>query len=308
MRHPDNSTKQLWYTRRGDAVQGPFPAGLVTRFIILGRIRPTDELSTDQKVWVPLKQLPELIPELMRSDLNDPALRQRLQALQRWEDERGRHRRRDEGAEVATDRRECGERRTVAVAGARRRHRAHEDTLATHIQQRRRHRLASGLIAVGVAAFLGALVLFYRPVSQLPEAGLECFEPPRPGVDWSNCSFEGRSFAHTDLTGAHMKNMRLSRADFTGSRLDKADLSYSELAVARLQDTGLRDAILVGASLRGADLARADLSGSDLSYADLRGADLTGANLSATMLGNALWTDGRFCAPGSVGNCLSGSD
>lgn len=308
MRQADNNKRQLWYTRRGEIVQGPFPAGQITRYIILGRIQLTDEVSVDQNIWVPLNQLPEMIPDLAQSDLSDPALLQRLQAAKRWEDERGRNRREEEDAAVTANQRAGDDRRKAAAPGAQRPRSARPDRLGAHIEERKRNRLVSGLIAIGVLIFLGMLVVVYRPASQITGAGLECAQQPQPGVNWNNCSFEGRGFAQADLTGANMKNMRLSRADFSATRLGKADLSYSEMAVTRLHDAALNDAVLVGTTLRGADLSGADLTGANLSYADLLGADLTDANLRAATLDNAIWTDGRVCAPGSVGRCLTGSN
>lgn len=303
----DKSPRQLWYTRRGEVVQGPFPAGLITRYVLLGRVLLTDEVSMDQKIWVPLNQVPEMIPELLQSDTSDPVLRQRLEAAKRWEDERGSDRRREEGAAADADQRDGTDRRKPAQPGAQRSRGARPDRIGEHLAERRRHHRQAALIAVGVALFLGLLVVIYRPATTISGAGLECAQQPAPGVDWSNCAFEGRGFARADLTGARMKNMRLSRADFSAARLDGADLSYSELAVARLRDASLNEAVLMGASLRGADLTGAQLVGARLSYADLLGADLTGANLSAALLDNAIWTDGRVCARGSVGRCLTES-
>jgi len=301
----DNKPRQLWYTRRGEVVQGPFPAGQITRYIILGRVLLTDEVSVDQKVWVPLNQVPEMIPELLQSDTGDPALRQRLEAAKRWEDERGRDRRQDEAAAVAASQRSGEDRRKQTGPGVRRLRGERPDRLGEHLAERRRYRLLSALIAVGVLLFLGLMVVVYQPATQVSGVGLECAQQARPGVNWSNCSFDGRGFARADLTGARMSNMRLSRADFSAALLDEADLSYSEMAVARLRDASLNGAVLIGASLRGADLAGAQLVGANLSYADLLGADLTGTNLRAATLDNAIWTDGRVCAPGSVGRCQS---
>jgi uncharacterized protein YjbI with pentapeptide repeats len=308
MRHADNKPRQLWYTRRGEVVQGPFPAGQITRYILLGRVRLTDEVSVDQKIWVPLNQVPDMIPELMQSDTSDPALRQRLEAAKRWEDERGRNRRQGEAAAADGNQRGGEDRRKAAVPGARLPRGARPDRLGEHLEERRRYRLLSALIALGVLLFLGLLVVVYRPATEISGTGLECAQQARPGVNWSNCSFEGRGFARADLTGARMNNMRLSRADFSAARLDQADLSYSEMAVVRLRDASLNGAVLIGASLRGADLAGAQLAGANLSYADLLGADLTGANLRAATLDNAIWIDGRVCAPGSVGRCQSGGN
>ncbi|HEY5602703.1 MAG TPA: hypothetical protein VIM41_06310 [Gammaproteobacteria bacterium] len=82
------STKQLWYTRRGKEIRGPFPAGQITRFILLGRIIETDQLSTDQLAWQPLSNLPDLIPEAMKLDLNLPENREKLRIARLREDER----------------------------------------------------------------------------------------------------------------------------------------------------------------------------------------------------------------------------
>jgi uncharacterized protein YjbI with pentapeptide repeats len=304
----DHKPHQLWYTRRGELVQGPYPAGQIMRYLILGRVLLTDEVSVDQKVWVPLNRVPEMIPELMKSDTSDIALRQRLEAARRWEDERGRDRRQEEAEAPDASQRGGEDRRKSAATGAQRPRSPRPDRLGEHLAERRRLRLLSALIAAGVLLFLGLLVVVYRPATKISDTGLECAQQARPGVNWSNCSFDGRGFARADLTGARMTNMRLSRADFSGARLDGADLSYSEMAVARLRDASLNGAELTGASLRGADLAGADLSGANLSYVDLLGADLTGANLRAATLDNAIWTDGRICAPGSVGRCQTARD
>lgn len=42
----------------------------------------------------------------------------------------------------------------------------------------------------------------------------------------------------------------------------------------------------------------------DLSYADLRGTYLGGLDLEGVRLSRTVWTDGRVCAEGSVGECL----
>ncbi|MCC6207662.1 MAG: pentapeptide repeat-containing protein [Gammaproteobacteria bacterium] len=303
MRQSDKNQRQLWYTRRGQVVQGPFPAGQISRYIILGRIQLTDEVSADGEVWVPLNQVPEIVPELVQSDLEDPSQRERLEAARRWEDERSRDRRGEEGA-LNDDQRGEGDRRGPAAPGAQRPRHAGSDRVSEHNERHRRHRLVAGLIAVGVVIFLGTLVMIYRPATKVSDTGLSCAQPPAPGVEWSNCAFEGRGLAHVDLSGAHMVNMRLSRADLSGARLERADLSYSELAVARMRDARLGNAVLVGANLRGADLGGADLTGANLSYADLLGADLTGANLGAVTLDQAIWIDGSVCAPGSIGRCV----
>ena len=82
------TTKQLWYTRRKKEIRGPFPAGLVMRYILLGRIKETDELSVDQLSWQPVNDLPELIPEEMKVDLSIPENQEKLRIAKLREDER----------------------------------------------------------------------------------------------------------------------------------------------------------------------------------------------------------------------------
>lgn len=297
--------RQLWYVRREDGtVRGPYPAGLIARFAVLGRVRMTDELSHDLERWTPLGRLPELIPDVLGADTDDPAARQRLMAARRWEDERahGDDRRAQTAARGAPQRRRLGERRQPVPDEARHRP-VVQQALAERVRRRRRNRLLSGAIAVGVFAGLTSLVVLYRPAEE-PTGRIDCERPPAPGVRWDNCLMEGRVFAGVNLIGAHMKNMNLSRADLSGSQLVNADLSFTVLSVADLHDADLRAARLVGAGLRGADLTGADLSQANLSYADLRGARLEGATLEEADLGNAVWTDGRVCSPGSVGDCV----
>ena len=79
---------QLWYTRRNREIRGPFPAGQITRDILLGRILQTDELSVDQISWQPVTDLPELIPEELKADLTVFENKERLRIARFREDER----------------------------------------------------------------------------------------------------------------------------------------------------------------------------------------------------------------------------
>jgi len=56
---------RTWYTRREGVVRGPFPAGEITRYILLGRIRLDDELSRNLSTWSPAKTLTGLLPHEM---------------------------------------------------------------------------------------------------------------------------------------------------------------------------------------------------------------------------------------------------
>ena len=51
-----------WYSRRQGVTRGPFSAGDITRYLLLGRIRLDDELSTDKTLWLPANQFSEMLP------------------------------------------------------------------------------------------------------------------------------------------------------------------------------------------------------------------------------------------------------
>ena len=51
-----------WYSRREGVIRGPFSAEEITRYLLLGRIRLADELSTDRTVWSPASSFSEMLP------------------------------------------------------------------------------------------------------------------------------------------------------------------------------------------------------------------------------------------------------
>ena len=79
----------MWYLRKNGEVKGPYPAGLISRYILLGRINDGDEVSGDGEEWLVIRDIPELIPDVMKGDASDPLVQERLQAARRWADERG---------------------------------------------------------------------------------------------------------------------------------------------------------------------------------------------------------------------------
>lgn len=56
-----------WYARRDGVIRGPFTDLVVTRYILLGRIRLDDELSEDRVSWQPAKSVAELLPDEVRT-------------------------------------------------------------------------------------------------------------------------------------------------------------------------------------------------------------------------------------------------
>jgi hypothetical protein len=56
---PDSPT---WYARREGKVRGPYRPDQVTRYVLLGRIRLSDELSEDGQRWQPVMKCTKLLP------------------------------------------------------------------------------------------------------------------------------------------------------------------------------------------------------------------------------------------------------
>ncbi|MDO6460420.1 hypothetical protein Q4485_06910 [Granulosicoccaceae sp. 1_MG-2023] len=52
-----------WYTQRGSRLAGPYSRLTIHRYLLLGRIKNSDRVSKDGKLWEPITQVPELIPE-----------------------------------------------------------------------------------------------------------------------------------------------------------------------------------------------------------------------------------------------------
>lgn len=313
--------KQLWYMRRGMEVRGPYPAGQISRYILLGRIKESDELSTDQHNWQAVSQVPVLIPEEMKADLDDAQAAERLMIARMREDERSARDRRGptEGAPAAERRRESDRRDEEEREFVR--HREVKTAITEALQENKQSYFLRGVLATLflVAVISGAW--YYQPWQ--PTESIDCNALPQPWVNWSNCLMEGVQLAGADLRGARLRNANLSGADVRGAQLGGADLAYTSLAGAKLGTAHLNQAAMLGANLRNADVSRADLSGANLAYAVLKGADLSGANLrgadltnadlqgakiegadfTSAKLAQAVWVDGSICPPTAVGEC-----
>jgi uncharacterized protein YjbI with pentapeptide repeats len=104
------------------------------------------------------------------------------------------------------------------------------------------------------------------------------------GVDLQYAIWEQVTAPRAILTGANLRDARLSRSNLGGASLDSvtgtnAHFDQANLENANLSNSNFSNSNLINANLRGADLINADLSGADLSGADLSGANLSGANL-----------------------------
>jgi len=321
------SNQQLWYTRRGREIRGPFPKKLITRYILIGRVLESDEVSVDQRNWKVVSSFPEMIPEELKADLSIPENMEKLRLARLREDERRygdrRHLSGEELQEVIRKRRSGKERRDSETMETLR-HRLIKTQTNQLIRQEKKSFLIPAIgLGLMVAVVLGT-ALIYSPQPQ-EVADNHCEHAAQANVDWSNCRFEGLQLNAVDLRGAKLQNTSLIAAQLRGANLSQAHMSYSNLLSADVSNANLSNAVLVGAVLRKADLSSANLRHSDLSYAilqdvDLSNADLRNANLAHVMLtganvtntnftdaklGNAIWLDNTLCAPESVGRCVS---
>lgn len=140
-----------------------------------------------------------------------------------------------------------------------------------------------------------------------------CTDPAAPNVNWRRCYLDGRDMKGVVLDGAMLRDATFQRSDLSQARLTDADayrakflsarLDGAVLDGARLIEADMTRAEMVGTSLKGADLRNAKLVGAVMKGADLTGARLDGADLRNADLSKAVWSDGRICGDGSVGQC-----
>ena len=284
------SERQLWYVRHAGAAHGPFPNQVVASHVLLGRFALTDQVSMDQLEWQPLATVRTLLPlEILELQTeNDPEkkkwLEERIRAAHRWADERTHDERRLHEATVDS-----------GVRGDDRRlNSADPDVLALPhlhpVQERARSRwpYLGAIFAVGALLSLVMLgVTFFQTVNPvkvgvMPEQA-QCQQAAAPRVDWSGCDHHESSLQGVDLSD---------------SKLD-----YANLARANLSATSFSLASLIGANLSEADLTGADMEGANLSYSDFRRAKLGSTSFRGAVLDHAIWTDGRECTIGSLGQC-----
>lgn len=293
--------EHLWYTRRYGRVRGPFPQQQITHYILLGRIRADDELSTDQENWVLVESLPHLIPEVMKNIASEEDRHRLHLARLRADERRGGDRRTERMENAAEECRREGDRRQEEDSAILR-HRELRRSLLDAARTERPTPCGPMCRRLLVAVILLA-ILFVVFTPDAPVSNVDCDAAPAPAVNWSNCRSPGLIAEHADLSGAQARNMDLTGARLVGVLLPRSDLAYSLLNLADLRRADLSNARLIGAGLRGADLRGVRFTGADLSYADLREARLDGADLTGARLDNSIWSDGRTCRPGSVGVC-----
>lgn len=292
-------TQPLWYLRQNNQVRGPFPAPVIVQYLTLGRLTPDSPVSLDAESWFSIRD-----SGYFQAALEELEHARRSQEPG-WDDEREKARLRwlDERQAVDPPPAQNAEHRASEsdqTTTLRRDHLVTQKRLAEA-----RHlgpaRWVAALAALVIAAIAG-VVLWGQPDQPAVVPRLvgvpDCPAAPAPGVVWRGCDKRHAQLPNADLGNAQLNGVRLDGANLRGARL-----AYADLGQASLRGADLTGADLSGASLERADLSGASLAGTQLAYANLRQARLDGARLEGARLDKATWTDGRVCAPASVGLC-----
>ncbi|MEE9343489.1 MAG: pentapeptide repeat-containing protein [Gammaproteobacteria bacterium] len=292
----------FWYTKRESIVRGPYPAGQISRYILLGRIKTTDELSTNKEDWAPVFDCPEVIPDVMNLDSTDENL-EHLILTKMYEDERKPGDRRDRTPQPPAHilERRSGHERRKTESDLVLRHRKNKSRL--NLKLPGAETSLSGLVVFSLMIF-SILLLVQINKQDSGQASPDCYAAPTAGVNWDNCNLASSRLNGANLQYALIRNARLDGSELSGVWLANSRLDYSNLNISDLKKSDLSFAVITGASFNGADLSHANLQGADLSYANLAGAVIENTNFEGAILNQAIWVDRRICAPGSIGECL----
>ena len=282
-------SKTTWYVRRGKNVKGPFPWDVIDRLQTRGKLRPADEVSTDLQRWIALSKASEdQIPATVR--ISGSPQTPDLPPADKISAPAGQP-----NQHLPTIKMDCSaflERKKFA-------------SMAAYQIAREKARPNRSLLHVGV--LIGALgmllTMAINLTSAAPDNEADCDARPDPGVNWSNCLFEGADFNGLNLSGGKLRNVRLRGAKLVGTKFTAADLAYAELVQSDLSYANLIGVNLLGANLRSAELGHANLNGADLAYADLSSANIGGASFIDARLDHAIWIDGSVCLGDSRGHC-----
>lgn len=303
------SIQKFWYIKQGDAINGPFPAGVITQYLLLGRVTPMHVVSLDKLTWLPISDFEELLPAPLPEQTPGNIVYQkapqwqdeRIMASRRWVDER-------------TGERRLAQLPTAEESGKRRKKLDRRMIESTEIRALRKHFFYHPLnrpfrlcdlpllpIFLGLSVFAG--LLFFYPVNpvkvDLGPIHSDCKQAAKPQVNWTGCDMQG-----VWLRGVNLSSSNLNHTNLNSVELSNSNLSYVNLAHADISYGNLNNAKLLGANLQQANLSYAELRGADLSQADLSGAKLEAVAIAGAKLDNTVWPDGTICAPGSIGQCL----
>lgn len=290
----------LWYIRNEKGVKGPFTIGMVQRFVLIGRLKPDDEVSLDKKTWQSVMHVPDITPEEMRNIHSDDD-QQRLLMAQLREDERSRDRRHGESSEFQ-GRRNSEDRRQVEDINTRIHREIKNKSMSFYLADRRFLLPTTLSILLVIGLVILAVFVYLESDKQVVQSP-DCNSVPAAGVNWNHCQMEGVQLLGKDLQGAHFNNTNLTAANLGDTKLNNADLAYANLGLAVLRHADLQGASLKGANLRNADLRDADFTAADLSYADLRNADISHAIFKDALMYKTIWVDGSQCLSEVKGGC-----
>ena len=292
--------QKLWFIRRSGKVQGPFPSGTLRRFILLGRVKPTDQVSLDKEQWQSVMNVPEVVPPEVRKAAAEGHLEDVL-PTHLGEDERAGLERRRTAEDKEYKKQRKGQRRQDEPELVQR-HRIAKAELRK-LAKKRRKTPFTGLVVVSILVLLMVGVgLYIGAPDAIPDP--DCSAQAGPGVNWRNCRLDAVKSESANLEGAILNSSVLRMARFSGSNFNLADMQYADLSGSDLSYAEFSDAKMKGINLQNADLTYADLTNSDLSYANLKDSKLGGAKMGGARLDKAIWIDGSICSSGSLGKCI----
>jgi len=288
---------------------------------LLGRLKPIDEVSTDQVNWRALSEFPDLIPEELKGDLDDPEAQQRLLLAKYREDERLADDRREHERTGTEDKIRSGDRRSLEAIDVRKHREVKTKIFKEGKQQEKTKSIGALLVIVAVIVLVGYFVKSTPVKVQLVK---QCNLVPGPNVNWSDCQMEGSVFDEADLRNARMRNINLTGSSIKNTNLSHSDLAYGNYSLVNFKYSNFSDSNLLGSVLRKADLSNTNMFNADLSFAvlqganlayanlqnavlsnaDLSGANITGINLTGAKLANTIWVDQRVCSIDSIGECV----
>jgi len=270
------SNKTLWYWKQKGKVTGPFTEGLIQQYIILKRVHPDDLMSQDKEHWAKAASIPALIPDVIKNK-DDENYDERLKAARRWADDRGHARGSDDD--------NYDHRKKVTHIGI--------STL--------------GWTSIGIFFIVTIMVVFaffyFTPKNKSQK--INCQAQPTEKVAFDACELSGKNFSNQIIQYASFKNARMSNINLAQSVLSYSQMQYSDLSNSDLTGSKLDYVNLTAATLAGAKLHGTDFSHANLNYANLKGAKVKDINLTGASLSKATWFNGKICAQGSIGRCLS---
>lgn len=298
----DRSKQKLWYVRRKEKIQGPFPCGTVRRFVLLGRVELSDQVSLDKKTWKPVSTVPDVVPPEVRKAMQDGNLEEVLVVARLREDERTGADRRSEGDSSEKFGRRATDRRQDEDELAKKHRLARKQLRELENKKRKQRPIFALIMAVLlVGAGIGGGIYIGAPEA-IPEP--DCAAQPAPGINWRNCRLIGLHAEGADMSGAIMNNTILRQGYFSGTLFVEVDLMYADLSGSDLSYGAFTGSFMKGVNLQRADLTNADMIGADLSFANFQGAKVGGIRLDNARLDNAIWADGTICRVGSMGKCI----